>query len=109
MGDTIALRAMDMYLKYSPLAQVCSKNPVEVRDALAGSRIAAFGRHRAIQMDEGASGEMKFGPIFVQSAPSVCSFRAMVLACGTWDEEMDYHAAVILGSRRMVVFQVARF
>ena len=50
---------MDMYSEYTLSVLACSKTPLEVRGAFAGSRIAAFGPPRTVQMD--ARGERKNG------------------------------------------------
>ena len=55
LGDVVALHAMDVSSKCAPPAPVCSKSPLEGRDALAGSRTSVFGRPPTIQM--GAGGE----------------------------------------------------
>ena len=49
----IALRAMDSRSEYSLSVKACSENPLDMRDALADSRIASVGRPRAIQLDAG--------------------------------------------------------
>ena len=56
-SDLIALRAMDVSPKYSPLPPVPPKNPQEVRGDFCGGRLGTFGRPKCIQMDEG--GERK--------------------------------------------------
>ena len=49
--DNIVLRAMAAYSKYAVLVCVCSKDPLEVWEACAGSRINVFGRPETTQMD----------------------------------------------------------
>ena len=44
LDDATVLRTIDMCSKHSALDRPCPKNPLEVRDAFAGSRSAAFGR-----------------------------------------------------------------
>ena len=49
----LALRAMDMYSKYSLLMPVRAGNPSEARGASRSSWIAICGRSQCIRMDEG--------------------------------------------------------
>ena len=52
-GDLIALQAMDMFPKYSPLLSVQSKNPPEVWGVFLGGWLGTFGPPKCTQMDEG--------------------------------------------------------
>ena len=52
-ADNFALRAIDLYSKYSLPLRVCAKNPEEVWHAAEGSRNAVCGRPKTIQMDSG--------------------------------------------------------
>ena len=52
LGDLIVLRSMGVFSKYSILAPVRSKNPLEVWDAFDPCWIGIFGPPEAIQMDE---------------------------------------------------------
>ena len=58
-ADNFALRAIDLYSKYSLPLRVCAKNPEEVWHAAEGSRNAVCGRPKTIQMDSG--GEWRNG------------------------------------------------
>ena len=55
LRDVITVRAMKLYLKHSLLARVCSKGPLQIWGAFAGSWISVCGRPRTNQMD--ADGE----------------------------------------------------
>ena len=57
LGDLTALRAMDVFPKYSPLPPAPPKNPQEVRGDFCGGRLGTSGPPKCIQMDEG--GERK--------------------------------------------------
>ena len=52
LGDTIALLAMDLYSKYTFVAQVRSENLSGMWDAFCGPYIAVVAQPNTIQMDE---------------------------------------------------------
>ena len=53
LDDIIALRAMDMFSKYSRPPPVRAENPQEVWDAFCGGWLGTFGSPESIQMGEG--------------------------------------------------------
>ena len=53
LGNLITIHAMDLLPQYSKLVLVSSKNPSEAWDALAASRITAFGTPRCSQTNSG--------------------------------------------------------
>ena len=57
LGDLVALRAMDMFSKYSLLLPVQPKNPREAWGVFCGGRLGASGPRMRIQMDEGGEWE----------------------------------------------------
>ena len=58
-GDLIALRAMDVFSKYSLLIPVRSEGPPEVWDFISDSRIGVSGQPQSIRTDEGEEGQNK--------------------------------------------------
>ena len=53
LDDLIALRALVMFSKYSPLLPVQPENPQEAWDAFRGGSLGAIGPPKCLQMDEG--------------------------------------------------------
>ena len=57
LGDLVALHLLDLFSRCPLLVPVRSKRPEEVWDTFCTSRIAVFGKPRAIQMNEGGERE----------------------------------------------------
>ena len=55
LGDSIALRDMDMYFKYSLMLPVHFESNQDVWDAFCGGWLGTFGPPKCIQMDEGGA------------------------------------------------------
>ena len=73
------------YVLHVPLpAQVRSEDPLRVRDASFGSRIAVFGDPRQLEWMEGVTGEMESGWTLARSGTFSYNSRRKAFARGSW-------------------------
>ena len=85
LGVTTCPCATDVQSRRSLSLKACSKSPLEVRDAFAGSRAAFFGRPEESDGQMEVNGRLKFGPIFVRGAIFVSAPRERAHARGPWN------------------------